>query len=643
MAKVTELTVRAFGRRIGFDAPLSILRKSRATPEVALAVVMVSALGALVVPLPPWAVDIGIALNLAASLSLLSAALNAKDALQVASFPTALLLTTLARLAMSVSSTRLALSTGHAGDIIAAFGEFVVRGDFVVGTVVFAILTVVQFLVVTKGAERVAEVSARFTLDAMPGKQMSIDADLRAGAITLDEARDRRRALERESQLFGSMDGAMKFVKGDAIAGIVIVLANLAGGTAIGVARNGMAFAEAIQTYALLAIGDGLCAQLPSLTTAVAAGVVVTRVASDELEASIGRDIGRHFFGQARALGVVGAACVALAAVPGMPHVTFFCLAAACGGAAAVLHRRGRPDTTKAGSAPPAHVGAPSLSPLVLEVSADLSAMVQEDGASFVSRDLDEVRHRVYLELGVRLPGFHVRTNAPLPPRTCALLVDEIPAGSASFASADASSLRRLVADKVAALALRRAEHFLGVQDVHSALDRLEKTAPALVKEAGHKIPLPLLTDVLRRLLHEQVSVRNLHGILETLVNPNTDGDAAQLAEKCRASLARQLSYQHASGGELYAYLVDPVIEDALRTNHAGLDPKHAHNILEGVRLLNPNGRAVLLASPDIRRVLRRLVEGSFPEIAVLTWAELDSELKVCPIGRLSVRWELPG
>ena len=244
-----------------------VLARARRSSDIVLAVVMAVIIGAMIVPLPAWLLDVGIAINLAAAaVAAGRGALRARTRSKVATFPTLLLLTTLFRLAMNVSSTRLALSEGHAGEIIQAFGEFVVRGDYVVGAVIFAILTLVQFLVVTKGAERVAEVSARFTLDAMPGKQMSIDADLRAGAITQDQARARRRELERESQLFGSMDGAMKFVKGDAIAGLVITLINLVGGIVVGVLQNGMTASEAAGTYALISIGDGLVSQIPSLS-----------------------------------------------------------------------------------------------------------------------------------------------------------------------------------------------------------------------------------------------------------------------------------------------------------------------------------------------------------------------------------------
>ncbi|WP_037584250.1 FHIPEP family type III secretion protein, partial [Stigmatella aurantiaca] len=311
---------------------LKLLLRARQSSDMVLAVAMAAVLGALIIPLPPWLLDLGLAVNLAAAVALLVAALSARDALQVTAFPTLLLFTTLFRLALNVSSTRLALAEGHAGEVIQAFGEFVVRGDYVVGAVLFAILTLVQFLVVAKGAERVAEVSARFTLDAMPGKQMSIDADLRAGTLDPAQARQRRRNLERESQMFGAMDGAMKFVKGDVLAGLVIVAVNLLGGTAIGVFQQGMRLSEAAQAFALIAIGDGLVSQIPSLCIAVAAGLVVTRVASERDDRSLGTEIGTQFFGQSRALWVVAGLCGALGLIPGMPHLTFLGLGGMLGG-----------------------------------------------------------------------------------------------------------------------------------------------------------------------------------------------------------------------------------------------------------------------------------------------------------------------
>jgi type III secretion protein V len=674
-----------------------VLGRARAGSDVVLAGVMVAILGALIVPLPTWLLDLGLALNLAASLSLLVAALQARAALQVATFPTLLLLTTLFRLALNVSSTRLALSEGQAGHVIEAFGEFVVRGDYVVGAVVFAILTLVQFLVVTKGAERVAEVSARFTLDAMPGKQMSIDADLRSGAISQEQARGRRRDLERESQLFGSMDGAMKFVKGDTIAGLVITLINLLGGTAIGVLQNGLTASEAASTYALISIGDGLVSQIPSLAIAVAAGIVVTRVASEREEDSLGTDIGAQFFGRHRALWVVAALCAVLGAMPGMPLVTFWVLAAALTLLGLGLRRSHarpavapRPGTRAGAGAAQASASEPAsarpavatqgVAPLLLDLAPDLGWLVEADAQRFVHGDLERVRERLFAELGVRAPAFRVRTGAPLSERSYTLAVDEIPTGSGQlpegshFCTLPVAELagggvgarqvhdalgralsavpaeavealmdrgapvrhaRELVADHLLHLLRKRAPQLLGVEEVQAALTTLEASAPALVREALHKVPLPLLTDVLRKLLKEQVSIRNLKAILDALVSPTAEGDAAQLADRCRAALARQLSHQYGGAGTLLAYLVDPAVEEALRTSGQALDPSQAGAILEGVKRLGRQGKAVLLASPDVRRLLRRLIEGAFPEVPVLTFAELDPELQVRPVGRL--------
>jgi len=670
-----------------------VLARAKSSSDVVLAVVMAMIIGAMIVPLPEWALDLGLAINLAASLALLVAALYAKDALKVASFPTLLLITTLFRLAMNVSSTRLALSEGHAGEIIQAFGEFVVRGDYVVGAVIFAILTLVQFLVVTKGAERVAEVSARFTLDAMPGKQMSIDADLRAGAITQDQARGRRRSLERESQLFGSMDGAMKFVKGDVIAGLVITFINLLGGIVIGVLQNGMSAAEAASTYALIAIGDGLVSQIPSLAIAVAAGIVVTRVSSEKEEDSLGTDIGAQFFGQYKALFVVAGLCVAFALMPGMPHLTFLVIAGLAVLVGLGLKRlkekpveaapkKKTPSPDKVTPHQPAKLEeqVQAVTPLVLDLAADLTELVQEDEQAFVHVDLNAVRERLFHELGIRVPAFRVRTGAPLPSRAYALAIDEVPAGRGTlpegslFALQPAVELkaagidgataqdalgrqvtavsveretlhdkgiasrssRELLGEHIGLLLKKRAAHFLGVQEVAASVATLETQAPALVKEALNKVPLPLLTDVLKKLLQEQVSIRNLRTILDALVSPTTEGDAVQLAERCRAALSRQISHQFTvNGGPLFAWLVDPAVEEKLRQGGTALDPSDATAIIEGARRVVRQGKGVLLASPDVRRMLRKLLEGALPELAVLTFNELDPELQVRPVGRL--------
>ncbi|HSP80643.1 MAG TPA: type III secretion system export apparatus subunit SctV [Myxococcaceae bacterium] len=683
---------------------VKILLRARRSSDVVLAVAMAAVLGALIIPLPPWLLDLGLAINLASAVALLVAALYARDALKVTSFPTLLLFTTLFRLALNVSSTRLALAEGHAGEIIQAFGEFVVRGDYVVGAVVFAILTLVQFLVVAKGAERVAEVSARFTLDAMPGKQMSIDADLRAGAIDQAQARRRRRDLERESQMFGAMDGAMKFVKGDVIAGLVIVAVNLLGGTTIGVLQGGMTMSEAASTFALIAIGDGLVSQIPSLCISVAAGLVVTRVASEKEDDSLGSDIGSQFFGESKALWVVVALCVALAAMPGMPHLTFLGLAGALGGLAHTLARvkaaaQEEASASQAEGGSEAGVEAPGpgaasesaavpmgVAPLTVDLAPDLTPLAQEQGGAFVHQVLNRMREEFFYELGVRVPGIRVRAEASyLPAGSYRILLDEVPAGmgqvvpGALYALATPEELsflelpaepvvepatgkpisrvaeegrarlemaqiplRRpgeLIAEHLRSLLRARAAVLLGVQEVQGLLDGLEAQAPTLVKEALQKVPLPLLTEVLRKLVEEQVSIRNLRVILEALVAPTTEGDASALAERCRQALHRYLSHKFAPSGPLFAYLVDPEIEEILRgggPRGPAPAPEQVAEILEGVKRVATGGQTVLLTAPDVRRTLRKLCEGAFPDVAVLTYGELDAELQIRPLGRLS-------
>src|SRR3954452_4741179 len=316
----------------GSDGIVSLLRAGDVRTlltrysDMALAGLVVAIVGMMIVPLPTPLLDLLISVNIATGVVLLLVAIYVSDALKIATFPTLLLLTTLFRLALEVSATRLILLRADAGEVIRAFGNFVVAGNLVVGAVVFLILTMIQFIVISKGSERVAEVAARFTLDAMPGKQMSIDAELRAGHIDHNEARRRRSALARESQLFGSMDGAMKFVKGDAIAGIVVLAVNIVGGLVIGVLQRGLDVATAAKTYTVLTIGEGLVSQIPALVISTAAGIIVTRVASEEEGGHLGRDIGLQVMAQPKAIAIAAGLLLLLAVVPGLPGVPFVTL-----------------------------------------------------------------------------------------------------------------------------------------------------------------------------------------------------------------------------------------------------------------------------------------------------------------------------
>ncbi len=367
----------------------------------------------MIVPLPAFLLDLLISLNIAIAVTMLLIAIHVADGLKIATFPSLLLLSTLFRLAIEVSATRLILLKANAGQVIYAFGSFVVASNLVVGLVVFIILTAVQFIVVAKGAERVAEVGARFTLDALPGKQMAIDAELRGGHIDLQEAQEQRQLLGRESQFFGAMDGAMKFVKGDAIAGIVILLTNLVGGLVVGVLQRGMELSSALHTYALLTIGEGLVAQIPALLISTAAGIVVTRVSSDEDGAHLGGQIAKQVLAQPKALAFSAALLTALALVPGLPAVPFLLLAAVLGLVAYRLIRRDpKAEASINGPLGPANArGAELLIPLRLDLSPD----VTKSAKSRLSRELlPALRNGYFDETGIPLAAVQVRESSDL-------------------------------------------------------------------------------------------------------------------------------------------------------------------------------------------------------------------------------------
>ncbi|MBN2432812.1 MAG: type III secretion system export apparatus subunit SctV [Acidobacteria bacterium] len=428
--------------------------------DIALAVMVVMIIGMMIIPLPTFLLDILLTLNITIAVTLLLVSMYIPDATRLASFPTILLITTLFRLALNVSTTRLILLQADAGEVIEAFGNFVVAGNLVVGGVIFLILTLIQFIVIAKGSERVAEVAARFTLDAMPGKQMSIDADLRAGAFDISEARRRRQAIQRESQLYGSMDGAMKFVKGDAIAGIIITMINIIGGLIIGTMMRGMPVGEAAATYSLLTIGDGLVSQIPALLMSVTAGMVTTRVSSEDESSHLAKDIGSQLIAQPKAFAISAGILIALGTVPGLPTIPFYILALGSGGLSYALFRtqrlmEGGPAVKQLpgkkgekelpeGKDKPALPGQQqkrsddlfSLTvPMSLELSKEITAaMRSQEGEEdrFVQELLPALRQAMYLEMGIRYPGVQVKANAPLPPWAFLIRLKEVPVTTAA-------------------------------------------------------------------------------------------------------------------------------------------------------------------------------------------------------------------
>src|SRR5215217_3140273 len=693
--------------------------------DIVLAVVVVCIVGMMIVPLPTPLLDVLLTFNISLSVMLLLISLYVPHALQLSVFPTLLLITTMYRLALTISTTRLILLTGDPGEVVVAFGNFVVQGNFVVGAILFIILVIVNFIVISKGSERVAEVAARFTLDAMPGKQMSIDADLRAGSIDQDQGKKKRRDLERESQLFGAMDGAMKFVKGDAIASIIITVVNIVGGLIIGVTQQGMTAADAAQKYTLLTIGDGLVSMIPAILVSTCAGIIVTRVGGEEEGAHLGKDIGTQLTAYPKAIAIAAGMLIVLGLVPGLPKIPFFLLGAGAGfGAWTMLKKQKESEMVEeAGPAMETDLGTPMSSepapkepmnpdselfipvvtPIVLEVSDALVPYVdsRQDNGKFLFELIPFMRDGLFIELGVRFPGVRARGNSSLPPGAYQVQINEVPVvtGQATLGHVlvnDTVDRLRLMNIQgfeainpatrqpaawvpeqhrdtleaaglttwdvpgyiilhVAAVLRRNAREFVGVQETQTMLEQLEKAFPAIVKEVIPKVVNVLkLTDILQRLVEEEISIRDLRGILQALAEyGQVEADNVMLTEHVRASQRRYISHKYARGsGTLVVYLLDPNIEEAIRGSikrtsagaHLALEPELAQEIVQAVRSecghLPPSAqRPVILTAMDIRRYVRKLLEYEFnPSFSVLSYQELSPELNIQPVARISTR-----
>lgn len=680
--------------------------------DVVLAVMLVAIIFMMILPLPTLVVDMLIGLNMTISGVLLMVAMYLPSPLAFSSFPSVLLVTTLFRLGISIATTRLILLQGDAGHIIDTFGNFVVGGNLVVGLVVFLILTIVQFVVITKGAERVAEVAARFSLDAMPGKQMSIDGDMRAGTIDMDEAKRRRNIVEKESQLYGSMDGAMKFVKGDAIAGLIIVAVNLLGGMMIGVLQRDMSAAKAIQTYSILSIGDGLIAQIPALFISICAGIMVTRVQSSDGEVSnVGRDIGQQILAQPKALLIGGCIALGMGLIPGMPTTVFVMLAVPLIGIGLAMRPQKQvnaitgeitevPAMQAAASKPVASKKdgsedfVPTV-PLILNVSDDLRSQLD---ANTLNEELIRIRRALYFDLGVPFPGIHLRFTDRLPAETYHILLSEVPVATGRlrpqwllsrdtedtlsslmvdfekdrpflpgleslWVPADLRDLltsaglsvmdtSQILTYHLATVLRKYASDFIGVQETKFLLSAMEQRFPDLVKEAIRIMPMQKIGEILQRLVSEDISVRDLRSILEALVEwGQKEKDVVLLTEYVRGALKRHISHKYCAGQNMLpAYLLAPKVEETLRAairqtsagSYLALDPAVGKKLVEAIKKtvgkLNPNGqRPVMLASMDIRRYLRKMIEQDLYDLQVVSYQELIPDVNVQPLGRIDL------
>jgi len=667
--------------------------------DIILAGVVVAVLAMMIIPLPEQLLDGLIVIDIASALTILLVSLYAREPLDFSVFPSLLLVMTLFRLGLNISASRLILLQAHAGTVIDAFGSFVVGGNYVVGVVVFLILMVIQFVVITNGAGRVAEVGARFTLDAMPGKQLAIDADLNAGLITEAEARARRRAIQREADFYGAMDGASKFVKGDAIAAIIITLINSLGGIVIGVLQLHMDVGRAAQTYTLLTVGDGLVSQVPALLISTATGVIVTRSAADT---SLGRDMLGQVFTNPRALGIVGTVLLLFGLVPGLPKLPFFVISAGLIGGAFVLRNSAR----RAAQAPAEEPAKPAsdeqnvadllhVDPLELEIGYNLVPLVDaQRGGSLINR-IALIRRQVALDLGIMLPTIRIRDNLQLAPNSYSIklrgveiargevLVDHhlalsptasdetlegvrtvepafgLPAIWVTGAQRERAELlgytvidpASVVTTHLTEVIKRNAPAILGRQEVQNLLNGVRQTAPAVADDlVPNLLSLGEVQKVLQNLVRERVSIRDLVAILEALGDhARATRDPDVLTEYARRAVARSLCQQYREpDGIIYGITLDPHLEqelfEALQTTDQGAviawPPSRTQRLLQRLgqeleRLAATGHLPIVLTSARIRLPFRRLTERALPNLAVLSFAEVASQGDVRAVATL--------
>ncbi|MBN2809579.1 MAG: flagellar biosynthesis protein FlhA [Deltaproteobacteria bacterium] len=684
-----------------------------ANQDAVMALAVIAILMVMIVPLPTVVLDTLLAMNISIAVMILLISMYLLKVLEFSIFPALLLVTTLFRLSLNVASTRLILLNGDqgtdaAGQVIKAFGQFVVGGNYVVGTIIFAILVIINFLVITKGSGRIAEVTARFTLDAMPGKQMAIDADLNAGMISENEARARRLEIRREADFFGAMDGAAKFVSGDAIAGIIITLINILAGFVIGVMQQGMTMAEAATTYTTLTVGDGLVSQIPALIISTASGIMVSRSAA---EGSMGSDLVRQITAYPKVLSLAALALLIFALIPGLPKLSFFSLSGLIGLTAFLLNKQ--QDAAKAAKVellereqeqaavsskaePEAVEKLLVMDTMELEVGYALIALVDESQGGDLLERIKLIRRQFALDLGIVMPSIHIRDNLQLKPnrysfkvKGSAVAEGEILMGYCLAMGGDgkgqdikgisttepafglpaiwiedrqrerAQLAGYTVVDPSTVVATHLVEkiklflhELLSRQDVQKLVENLGQRYPKVVDDiVPSVVPWGTLQKVLQNLLREQVSIRDLMTIIETMADYSTQiRDVDVLTEYVRQDLSRTIVGGYLSeNNRLYVVTLEPGLEEKInasiqRTDHGAfltLDPGIVYAMVEQLRRLHDkfdqvSARPVLLCVPIVRFHLRRLLERFVPGLAVLSHNEVPSQVTVQALGRIT-------
>ena len=679
----------------------SLLDRFTKNSDLALAAGLVGILAVLVVPLPPFMIDLMLSMGIAFSIVLLLTSVYAAKALDFSVFPSVLLVTTLFRLALNVATTRAILLRGGsmgthaAGDVIHAFGEFVVGGNYAVGLIVFVILVIINFIVITKGAGRVAEVAARFTLDAMPGKQMAIDADLNAGLINEEAARNRRQEIAREADFYGAMDGASKFVRGDAIAGIMIVIVNIVGGIIVGTLQQDMDLAGAAQTFTLLTIGDGLVTQIPALIVSTAAGIIVTRTATST---NYSKEFTRQLVMQPKALYGASGVMGFLALIPGLPMLPFFLLSAGTGGLAYTLVSRKKQEEEQGKIKAAAEKAKPkddkienllNVDLLELEVGYGLINIVDSEKNGDLLERISNIRKQFALDLGILVPPLRIRDNLELKPGDYQILLKGVQVGQgslmvghmlamdpggvsdpipgiptkepafgldalwinarqkedATFAGYTVVDLSTVIATHLTELVRANAAELLGRTELQTVLDHVKVSAPKVIEDL---IPNLLSTGavlkVLKNLLRESVSIRDMRTILESLAeNAATSKDPQLLTEHVRTALGRNITKKLVGqDGQILLLTLDRKIEETVASGiiqtdqgqQLSLDPEFVRELVRSIgvqaqEMAAQVGNTVILCSPLIRSHLKQLIDRFIPSVTVLSHNEITANVSV--------------
>ncbi|WP_425447452.1 flagellar biosynthesis protein FlhA [Dethiothermospora halolimnae] len=673
--------------------------------DVVVAVAMILVVIIIIIPVPKGALDILLSLNISLALLVFLISMYTEDALQFSIFPSLLLITTLFRLSLNISTTRYILGEGDAGNVIEAFGSFVIRGNAIVGFIIFLIIVLIQFLVITKGSERVAEVAARFTLDAMPGKQMAIDADLNSGLITEQEAKVRRKDIQRSADFYGAMDGASKFVKGDAIAGIIITLINVGAGFGIGILKQGLSFGEALSKYTLLTVGDGLVSQVPALLISVSAGIVVTRAAS---EANLGQDLLKQLFGRnPRIMFILSIVLLLLGVGTPLPNIPYILLASFFGflGFSMVstkkkaMEEEGIEEESEESEnirEPESVMSLLKVEDIELEFGYGIIPLVDANQGGDLLDRIVMIRRQIALELGIVLPMVRLKDNIQLNPNEYVIkikgnqicrrevmfdhylamdpgTVEEdidgvdtiepafgLPAKwisqedreKAEILGYTVVDLPSVIATHLTEIIKNNAYELLGRQDVKVLIDNVKEEYPALVEEVVPKFfSIGEIQKVLANLLKEQISIRDMVTILETLADyGNVTKDPDMLTEYVRQGMARYITNKYVENSRLNALTLDGQLEqlimESIKQTEAGsylsLPPDKVQRILDSLmgnieRLTSIGEQPIVLTAPIVRIYFKKLTEQISQDLIVLSYNEIDSSVEVQSIGMVTL------